>query len=105
MDDAYDYKIGADDFDPETVLPEIGTLGDQLSAVLQKKLSPDQQRTFEDHLLDCLAGTVFGSNMKCWRRQALIFFEDHQSTSIPRGIERVESDQTLLPNSPWQFSW
>ncbi|KAJ6110864.1 hypothetical protein N7486_003099 [Penicillium sp. IBT 16267x] len=39
MDDAYDYKIGADDFDPHTIFPEIVTLGDQLSAVLQKKLS------------------------------------------------------------------
>ncbi|KAJ5930566.1 hypothetical protein N7466_006059 [Penicillium verhagenii] len=44
MDDAYDYKIGVDVFDPHTVLPEILTLGDQLSAVLQKKLSNDQQR-------------------------------------------------------------
>lgn len=63
MDDAYDYKIGADDFDPHTIFPEIVTLGDQLSAVLQKKLTPGQQNSFEAHILDCLAGMVYGSNM------------------------------------------
>lgn len=63
MDDAYDYRIGPDDFDPETIFPEIVTLGDQLSAILQKNLSPGQQDAFEDHILDCLAGMVYGSNM------------------------------------------
>ncbi|KAJ5930565.1 hypothetical protein N7466_006058 [Penicillium verhagenii] len=63
MDDAYDYKIGVDDFDPETVFPEILTLADQLSTVLQKKLSPQQQNAFEGHILNCLAAMVYGSNM------------------------------------------
>lgn len=63
MDEAYNYKIGADDFDPDTIFPEIVTLGDQLSTVLQKKLSPGQQNAFEAHILDCLAGMVYGSNM------------------------------------------
>jgi hypothetical protein len=34
MDEAYDYKIGTQDFDPDTIFPEIVTLSNQLSAIL-----------------------------------------------------------------------
>ncbi|KAJ5918374.1 hypothetical protein N7454_010749 [Penicillium verhagenii] len=62
-DDAYDYKIGIHDFDPDAVYPEIFSLGNQLSAVFQKELSSNQQSAFKDHILDGLAGMVYGSNM------------------------------------------
>ncbi|KAJ5788728.1 hypothetical protein N7457_003718 [Penicillium paradoxum] len=38
-------------------------LGNQLSAVLQNQLTPDQESAFETHILNCLAGMVYGSNM------------------------------------------
>lgn len=63
MDDAYGHKIGPNDFDPDTIFPEIITLGNQLSAVLQKQFTPGQESAFEDHILHCLAGMVYGSNM------------------------------------------
>ncbi|KAI9934004.1 hypothetical protein ASPWEDRAFT_168282 [Aspergillus wentii DTO 134E9] len=62
MDDAYDYKIGPNDFDPDTIFLEIITLGNQLSAALQK-LTPAQETAFETHILHCLASMVYGSNM------------------------------------------
>ena len=63
MDDAYDFKIGANDFDPDTIFPEIITLEKQLSAVLQRQFTPVQETAFEAHILQCLAGMVYGSNM------------------------------------------
>ena len=63
MDDAYDYKIGTNDFDPDAIFPEILTLGNQLSTVLQKRLTPGQEAAFEGHILNCLAGMVYGSNV------------------------------------------
>ncbi|KAJ5565721.1 hypothetical protein N7535_007359 [Penicillium sp. DV-2018c] len=63
MDEAYDYKIGTQDFDPDTIFPEIITLGNQLSALLQKQLTPLQESEFENHVLHCLATIVYGSNM------------------------------------------
>ncbi|KAJ5977947.1 hypothetical protein N7501_001289 [Penicillium viridicatum] len=63
MDEAYDYKIGTQDFDPDTIFPEIVSLGNQLSAILQKQLTPLQESEFEDHILHCLATIVYGSNM------------------------------------------
>ncbi|KAJ5185939.1 hypothetical protein N7491_006191 [Penicillium cf. griseofulvum] len=63
MDEAYDCKIGAQDFDPDTIFPEIVTLWNQLSATLQKQLTPRQEREFENHILHCLAAMVYGSNM------------------------------------------
>jgi fido (protein-threonine AMPylation protein) len=63
IDDAYDYKIGANDFDPDTIFPEIITLGNQISEVLQNQLTSGQETAFEDHILHCLAGMVYGSNM------------------------------------------
>lgn len=63
IDDAYDYKIGANDFDPDTIFPETITLGNQLSEVLQNQLTSGQETAFEDHILHCLAGMVYGSNM------------------------------------------
>jgi Fic family protein len=63
MHDVYDYSIVATDFDPETIYPEIITLGNHLSEVLQKQLTLGQQTSFEDHILNCLADMVYGSNM------------------------------------------
>ncbi|KAJ5662103.1 uncharacterized protein N7477_009719 [Penicillium maclennaniae] len=63
MDDSYDYNIGANDFDPDTIFPEIITLGNQLSTVLQNQLTSDQETALEDHILHCLADMVYGSNM------------------------------------------
>ncbi|KAJ5293761.1 hypothetical protein N7508_008582 [Penicillium antarcticum] len=63
MNDAYDYKIGANDFDPDTIFPEIVSQGNQLSSCLQTQLTPSQEAAFEDHILHCLAGMVYGSNM------------------------------------------
>lgn len=63
MDDAYDYTIGVKDFDPDTTFPEIITLGNQLSTVLQKQLTPSQETALEDHILHCLASMIYGSNM------------------------------------------
>lgn len=63
MDEAYDYKIGMNEFDPDEVYPEIVSLGDQLSAVLQQQLTPDQKTAFDNAILDCLVGMVYGSNM------------------------------------------
>ncbi|KAJ5824386.1 hypothetical protein N7447_006726 [Penicillium robsamsonii] len=73
MDDAYGYKIGTQDFDPDTIFPEIVTLGNQLSAILQKQLTPLQKSEFENHVLHCLATMVYGSNMIArWKR-----FQNH----------------------------
>lgn len=63
MDEAYDYKIGSNEFDPGTIFPEIITPSDNLSAILQKKLTPTQDTEFEDHILKCLATMVYGSDM------------------------------------------
>lgn len=63
MDEAYDYKIGTKDFDPDTIFPEIVTFGNQLSAILQKQLTPLQESEFENYVLHCLATMVYGSNM------------------------------------------
>ncbi|KAJ5208510.1 hypothetical protein N7449_002889 [Penicillium cf. viridicatum] len=63
LDEAYDYKIGTQDFDPDTIFPEIVTLGNQLSAILQKQLTPLQESEFENHVLHCLSTMVYGSNM------------------------------------------
>jgi hypothetical protein len=63
MNDAYDYKIGANEFDPETSFHEIITLGHQISKVLQEEFTPDQEATFEAFILNCLACMVYGSNM------------------------------------------
>ncbi|CAL5874355.1 uncharacterized protein PFLUO_LOCUS8651 [Penicillium psychrofluorescens] len=63
MDSAYDYKILHQEFDPEAVFPEIVALGNQLSEVLQSHLTSEQEAAFEDHILDCLARMVYGSNM------------------------------------------
>lgn len=63
MDDAYSYKIGANEFDPEISFHEIITLGNQLSEALQKQFTPNQESTFEAFILNCLACMVYGSNM------------------------------------------
>ncbi|KAJ5502055.1 hypothetical protein N7463_004929 [Penicillium fimorum] len=63
MDEAYEYKIGTQDFDPDTIFLEIVTLGNQLSVILQKQLTPLQESEFENHILHCLATIVYGSNM------------------------------------------
>ncbi|KAJ6099237.1 hypothetical protein N7467_000772 [Penicillium canescens] len=63
MDDAYDYKIGANNFDTDTMFPEIVSLGNQLSSCLQKQLTLGQEAAFEEHILHCLARMVYGSNM------------------------------------------
>ncbi|KAJ6017125.1 hypothetical protein N7451_000504 [Penicillium sp. IBT 35674x] len=47
MDDIYDYKIAANEFDPETTFSDITTLGYQLSVVLQNQLTPGQQTSFD----------------------------------------------------------
>ncbi|KAJ5210066.1 hypothetical protein N7491_009878 [Penicillium cf. griseofulvum] len=51
MDEAFDYKIGSNEFDPEITFPEIISLSDELSAILQKKLTPVQGTEFENHIL------------------------------------------------------
>lgn len=63
MDNAYGYNIGATDFDPNIIFPEIITLGNPLSAILQKQLKPVQEIAFENFILYCLASIVYGSNM------------------------------------------
>ncbi|KAJ5816779.1 hypothetical protein N7447_009012 [Penicillium robsamsonii] len=62
MDEAYDYKIGSNEFDPETTFPEITSLSDELSAILQKRPTPIQETEFENHILKCLITMVYGSN-------------------------------------------
>ncbi|KAJ5382586.1 hypothetical protein N7517_000497 [Penicillium concentricum] len=63
MDDAYHYKIGCNDFDPDTIFPEIILLSNQLAGILDKKLTAGQEAAFEDHILHCLASMVYGSNV------------------------------------------
>lgn len=62
-DDAYDYKIGCDEFEPEEVYPEIISLSNELSALFKMPLTPAQESAFEDHILERLARMVYGSNM------------------------------------------
>ncbi|KAJ5804661.1 uncharacterized protein N7518_000964 [Penicillium psychrosexuale] len=62
MDEAYHYKIGANEFDPGVVFPEVLTLSNQLSTILHQ-LTPAQETKFENHILHCLASMVYGSNM------------------------------------------
>jgi len=61
IDDAYDYPIQHEDFDPEEVFSEVVALSDELSEVFQR-LTPDQEAAFEDHILHCLIRMVHGSN-------------------------------------------
>lgn len=61
--DAYDYKIGMHDFEPEAVFSEVLTLHSQLSAIIQKQLSSQQETLLEDYIFECLAVMVYGSNM------------------------------------------
>lgn len=63
MDDAYEYKIGFDDFEPDEVYPEIISLGDELSAMFKKPLTPAQESAFDKYILECLTRMVYGSNM------------------------------------------
>ena len=63
MDKAYDYKIDWNEFDPKATFPEITSLSDEFSAVLQKKPIPAQETEFENHILKCLATMAYGSNM------------------------------------------
>ena len=62
MDEAYDYKIGANEFDPDIVFPEVLTLSNQISTILQQ-LTPAQEAKFEEHILHCLSSMIYGSNM------------------------------------------
>lgn len=62
LNEAYHYKIGANEFDPDVVFPEVLTLSNQLSTILQQ-LTPAQETKFENHILHCLASMVYGSNM------------------------------------------
>lgn len=63
MDDAYSYKIGTNDFEPEDAFPEIITLTNELSSWLKDHEDPEHEAAFEDYLLDRLIAMVFGSNM------------------------------------------
>ncbi|KAI1837427.1 hypothetical protein DTO006G1_2905 [Penicillium roqueforti] len=54
LNEAYHYKIGAYEFDPDVVFPEVLTLSNQLSTILQQ-LTPAQETKFENHILHCLA--------------------------------------------------
>lgn len=61
MDDAYEYKIGFNDFDPDEVYPEIVSLGNELSTMFP--LTPAQESAFDEYILERLARMVYGSNM------------------------------------------
>ncbi|KAJ5899431.1 hypothetical protein N7495_004175 [Penicillium taxi] len=63
MDDAYAYKIGMEDFDPDEAFSEIMILSNQLSEHLQSQLSPQEEASLEDKILNSLARMVYGSNM------------------------------------------
>ncbi|KAJ5628799.1 hypothetical protein N7490_011027 [Penicillium lividum] len=63
MDDTtYGYKVGPNNFDPETIIPEVITLGKKCSTVV-KQLRPDQEIAFENYILKYLTCMVYGSNM------------------------------------------
>lgn len=62
-DEAYDYKVGLHEFEPETVFSEVRALHTKLSAILQEQLTPQQEKSLEDYILNCLVGMVYGSNM------------------------------------------
>ncbi|KAJ5280631.1 hypothetical protein N7478_006003 [Penicillium angulare] len=63
QDEAYDYKIAHDDFDPDIVFPQMMQVADQLQDILQSSLSSEQETACEKHILECLTRMVYGSNM------------------------------------------
>ncbi|CAG8928815.1 unnamed protein product [Penicillium salamii] len=63
MDNAYSYKIGTHDFEPEDVFPEIMTLTDQLSSWLKEHTDPEHKAELEECILNHLIAMVFGSNL------------------------------------------
>ncbi|CAI7609808.1 unnamed protein product [Penicillium glandicola] len=56
--DSYDYKIAHDDFDPDSIYPEIITLGNQLSEILTNHLTSPQEAAIDDFILQTLARMV-----------------------------------------------
>ncbi|KAJ5554916.1 hypothetical protein N7461_003386 [Penicillium sp. DV-2018c] len=95
MDEAHDYKIGTQDFDPDTIFPEIIALGNQLSALLQKQLTPLQESEFENHVLHCLAtiqssaGRKYQRTLEKWEE---IILQTHKILA-----HKVDAEST-----PWE---
>ncbi|KAJ6184491.1 hypothetical protein N7519_005792 [Penicillium mononematosum] len=82
-------------FDPDTIFPGVVTLSNQLSAILQKQLTPPQESEFEDHVLHCLATMVYGSNMieragSGFRITLILCFAIFRGEEIPEDIEETE---------------
>ena len=62
MDGAYDYNIMDGELDADDIFPHIIKLSDELPTILQGHLTPEQAAAMDDHLVECLARMVFGSN-------------------------------------------
>lgn len=62
MDEAYDYNV-LGQIDPDDIFPEVISFGNELSDILRAGLTPDQETSLDNHIIDCLARMVFGSNM------------------------------------------
>ncbi|CAG8112225.1 unnamed protein product [Penicillium olsonii] len=60
MEEAYDYKIAHEEFDPEVVYPEVVQLGNQISNILEAELAPEDECAFEEHIVGSLAAMVYG---------------------------------------------
>ncbi|CAG7930234.1 unnamed protein product [Penicillium olsonii] len=63
MEEAYDYKIAHEEFDPEVVYPEVVQLGNQISNILEAELAPEDECAFEEHIVGSLAAMVYGSHL------------------------------------------
>jgi hypothetical protein len=62
MDDTYEHKIGHTGFEPETIYAKMVALGNRVPDLCNVNLH-NQEAVLENHILQCLARIVYGSNI------------------------------------------